>query len=414
MCPATTLLIKCYQLDNLRHPLPLNAVVFHLPDGIYTPLALLNKAAPLLPMPTLSPTSTAALLPTSTFDALLRLAKLTDSIQDALETRNAFASDLERLLDQHRTALTDRDHVAELHDRGLTIAYAQKTVRNQLAKGRRQLDEKRGLLSKRRQAMVLDLEQRMRAKEMMLTGRDDIPAIRQDLDVAQEVARSQHARLCMDLQRVYPLTSHPATKSALATWKIRSIALPMPAALDSQPPETSAAALGHVAHALQMLSFYTAAPLLYPVNLRGSTSTIRDPISLLKTSSTTKSAAEDDDDPVKGLRTYPLFSKGVPWFRFEYGVFLLEKDIEILLEARGVRVRDTGGVLGKLKVLLDNIVSAGGEGVPVPETEERGEILSDSGIAGLSPNGDARSSKTTGRARENGKGAAESLRRSVR
>lgn len=61
------------------------------------------------------------------------------------------------------------------------------------------------------------------------------------------------------------------------------------------------------------------------------------------------------------MRTYPLFSKSVPRFRFEYAVFLIAWDLRVLLEeAWGIRIEDPREVLGNLKLCL--VVATEGEG----------------------------------------------------
>ncbi|KAI0307499.1 hypothetical protein B0F90DRAFT_16930 [Multifurca ochricompacta] len=53
-----------------------------------------------------------------------------------------------------------------------------------------------------------------------------------------------------------------------------------------------------------------------------------------------------------GPRMFPLFSKGVDTYRFEYGVFLLNKNIEMLMSDRDLRALDMRHTLPNLKNLL--------------------------------------------------------------
>ncbi|KAK4905568.1 hypothetical protein LTR49_025137, partial [Elasticomyces elasticus] len=126
---------------------------------------------------------------------------------------------------------------------------------------------------------------------------------------------------------------------------------------DAEPPDKVAAALAQVAPVLQMLSSYLKQPLSYPNIPRSSTSTIEDLIGLLKTTAFTTQEYGDE----RSLRTYPLCSKGVPRFTFEYIIFRLNKDIQILLEgAYGLRVVDIRQTLPNLKYLL--YVATAGQG----------------------------------------------------
>jgi len=340
-------------LDRFHHVLPPNAVILHLTDGVYTHFTSLSDYIP----PPISPsarTTSARTLPTSSFDALLRLSKLDDSIQDAIATRDKIAADLEALLEANKDALAERDQVAEADDRLKTIDFAKRTVEKQLDKARKQQVEKRDSISKRREFMSTDTSSRSTVSAVMHESRPEIPSSKDEHNVKQKVIGNQRRRICEDIQRCYPI--QPITGKTLA-FSIRGLHVPNSEELDSEPPDRIAAALGHVAHLIILLSFYLSQPLPYPVNPRSSSSTIEDPISLLKTNASTTQTYKDE----KSLRTYPLFSKGVPHFRFEYGVFLLNKNIQVLLEsAYNVRVLDIRHTLPNLKYLL--YVATAGEG----------------------------------------------------
>ena len=392
-------------LEDLQRPLPQNAVVFHLPDGIYTSFISLADYAP-PPVVPLARANSSRVLGTSSFDALLRLAKLDDSIQDALATRNKLAADLEALFEENKASLVDRDRVAETHDRLKTIEYAKKTVSKQLDKARKQQEEKRAALTSRRNLMTQDKKHRTEQAAQMRDGRPDVPRIRTQREEHRKAIHAQRRRICEDLQKLYPIL--PVQNKALA-FTIRGLHLPNTEATDTEPPDKLAAALGHVAQLLQLLSFYLAQPLPYPISPRSSTSTIYDPISLLKTTNTSTAPNAD-----LALRTYPLFSRGVPRFRFEYALFLLNKDIQLLLEsAFGVKLLDIRHTLPNLKYLL--YVATAGEG-ELPARKA-------GGVRGLmkgssrSASNDSASSALSGLlwhgGKENGKGkgAVESLRR---
>ncbi|TKA68478.1 hypothetical protein B0A55_08940 [Friedmanniomyces simplex] len=356
-------------LEQWHHALPQNAVVFHLTDGVYTAFPSLTSYVPPPAAPSTRKAISTRLLSTSSFDALLRLAKLDDSIQDALAIRNKIALDLENLLQANHAALTDHDRVPEAEDRLKTFDYASKTVQKQLDKARKQQDEKREALRSRRELMAVDLERRKLRADEMGRHRPELQHFRDDLVTRRRGITAQRRRICDDLQRIYPIVPLPGAKKSLA-FSLHGLPLPdddletgdpPPPPLDTMDKDAiSAAALGYVAHILLLLSFYLRQPLPYPVDSRNSSSTIEDPISLLKTSGTGSTKQSDPADE-KRLRTYPLFSKGVPRFRYEYGLFLLNKNIQTLLEgAYGVRVVDLRQTLPNLKYLL--YVATAGEG----------------------------------------------------
>ncbi|KAA1078170.1 hypothetical protein PGT21_029935 [Puccinia graminis f. sp. tritici] len=100
-------------------------------------------------------------------------------------------------------------------------------------------------------------------------------------------------------------------------------------------------ALGFVAHLVQLLALYLAVPLLYPVNFIGSRSLVSDLVSR-----------------IPGPRSFPLYFKGVDRFRFEYAVFLLNKNIEQILYHQKVVVSDLRHTLPNLKNLFLTLESS--------------------------------------------------------
>eukprot|EP01127_Copromyxa_protea_P011520 TRINITY_DN2900_c1_g1_i1.p1 TRINITY_DN2900_c1_g1~~TRINITY_DN2900_c1_g1_i1.p1 ORF type:complete len:304 (-),score=61.04 TRINITY_DN2900_c1_g1_i1:21-932(-) len=99
-----------------------------------------------------------------------------------------------------------------------------------------------------------------------------------------------------------------------------------------------AIALGYVSHLLFMLAKYLDVPLRYPLNPRCSRSTLTDTI-------TTKGQ-------------YPLYSRGVDSARFQYAVFLLNKNIEQLIESQqdcGIKVKSLRETLPNLFRLMASL-----------------------------------------------------------
>jgi len=75
-----------------------------------------------------------------------------------------------------------------------------------------------------------------------------------------------------------------------------------------------------------------------------------------------------------GPRMFPLFSKGVDTYRFEYGVFLLNKDIELLMADRDLRALDMRHTLPNLKNLLLTLTDGEGAQLSVPRSFNSPEL----------------------------------------
>ncbi|ORX39691.1 hypothetical protein BD324DRAFT_614626 [Kockovaella imperatae] len=153
------------------------------------------------------------------------------------------------------------------------------------------------------------------------------------------------------LDALFPIQSlHPPT----LLYSILDVPLPIPASpKDPAPPlsvptshlpagckvdeRTTASALGYAAMVVQILG-HLAGPtsgLAYPVTCVGSRSLVKDVISIMQ-----------------GPRSFPLYAKGVERYRYEYAVFLLNKNIEILMQESNIRAMDVRQTLPNLKSLL--------------------------------------------------------------
>lgn len=99
--------------------------------------------------------------------------------------------------------------------------------------------------------------------------------------------------------------------------------------------DVTGAAYGFACQLVMLLSFYLGVPLRYPMQPYGSQSFIIDPISA-----------------IQGSRTFPLWTKGSLYFRFQYAAFLFNKNVEQLLNSQGIQIADVKQVLGNLKNLL--------------------------------------------------------------
>ncbi|KAH9046440.1 hypothetical protein EDB84DRAFT_1627604 [Lactarius hengduanensis] len=163
-------------------------------------------------------------------------------------------------------------------------------------------------------------------------------------------------------------------------FSVLGVPLPIPiGATDPAPPlslpaykdvneKTVATALAYAALVVQLLATYLGKVLVYPITFCGSRSMIRDGISAMV-----------------GPRMFPLFSKGVDTYRFEYGVFLLNKNIEMLMSDRNLRALDMRHTLPNLKNLL--LTLSDGEGASLGDMRSSTTSLTglESPVRPLSP-----------------------------
>lgn len=335
-------------LESFHHPLPQNCIICHLPDGIYTNFTDLPWDEPALIPANNSKPHLQGAQPTSSFDALMRLSNLDDCIQDGLSTREKLATQIKHLLSEQQQALETINSASQAQENLAATKRSLLTSRKALKSAQTRRDDLQASLQARRAAIETGTLSQEKAQSHLASAQMDLSSracLHQSM--AAEVA-GQIRRICEDVLCIYPIDPVPQ-KPLLFT--IRRIPLPNATSPSSSSPEAdpaaTAAALSFVAHVVYLLSFYLSTPIPYPPTVHGSTSSILDPIS-----TTLRSLP---------ARTFPFYQKGAVPFRFEYAVFLLNTDIELLMSRQGLRMVDQRHTLPNLKYLLYVLTAGKGE-----------------------------------------------------
>eukprot|EP00249_Psilotum_nudum_P006273 c19602_g1_i2 orf=443-1567(-) len=124
--------------------------------------------------------------------------------------------------------------------------------------------------------------------------------------------------------------------------------------------EASATALGYVAHVVLLVASYLDVPLRYPINLGASRSYIQDCASLIEpvTAETrVQVAVVSQGGARKHATEFPLFSEGQDPTRSAYAFFLLNKDLEQMLNYFGAESVGPRHILPNLNRLIQLICS---------------------------------------------------------
>ncbi|KAL4901639.1 hypothetical protein BDW74DRAFT_159852 [Aspergillus multicolor] len=315
-------------LDSFHQPLPVNSVLFHFPDGVYTNLTDIPPVWTLLPTP--SSKSSDTFVSTSSYDALMRLANLDECIQDALITRERLESQINSILEKNQHAVHTTSEASRAKDKLTLTRNAASSERKQLRSANKRKEELIASIRSRKEAMECGTRNREAVRSHLPDARTKLGSSMKLLDQNTEESKGQIRRISEDILNIYPI--EPIRDKPL-TFTIAGIALPNSNFTDVDR-DAVAAALGYTAHLVYLLSFYLSIPVPYPITPYLSNSLIHDPVSTSLPQ-----------------RTYPLHPVNVQ-YRFEYGVFLLNKDIEFLLNKQGLRVLDIRHTLPNLKYLL--------------------------------------------------------------
>lgn len=148
--------------------------------------------------------------------------------------------------------------------------------------------------------------------------------------------------LISELCCIYPIVEFPDRKG----FSIHDVHLPNSENFSGHDETMIAIALGYVCHILLMISQFLNVPLRYSIHFYGSRSTIMDHIS--------------SHLPEK-TREFPLYSKGKEKRCFEYGVFLLNKNVAQLRIYSGLMTRDLSATLPNLSSLIESRLSVNSE-----------------------------------------------------
>ncbi|KAJ4376015.1 hypothetical protein N0V83_001295 [Neocucurbitaria cava] len=332
-------------LGKFRHPLPQNCILFHMTDGIYTSftdLPVQERARhEVLAPPKKHPDG--RVLTSSSYDALMRLSTLDDCIQDAIATRDRIADEIESILETNRDVIGTVEQVPESEQGLKTVQDAVIAEKRRVVAVRRRRDELQANIQYRRERIQAGREQQLKVDAELPECKIKRREIQDLVERIEEDVTGQRRRICEDLLKIFPIEPVPGKSLAFT---IRGLLLPN-SLFDDAKEDVTAAALGYVAQVVNSLSPYLSVILPYPISLHGSTSTIDDPLAI-------------GQNNQNNLRTYPLYMKGVVRYRFEYGVFLLNKNIEIMSNALGLRPVDIRHTLPNLKYLL--YVATAGKG----------------------------------------------------
>ncbi|XP_043706283.1 UV radiation resistance-associated gene protein isoform X2 [Telopea speciosissima] len=222
----------------------------------------------------------------------------------------------------------------------------------------KQLQEANRLLAGERGLVHLKNLQRMRGKrqQYMIAQIALLYPVKSSIELThgEKLDSSSNGSRSGDSAGSKPLNLGPLTISGL-----RLTALPLKKASffsDKKEVQKYASALGYIAHAVSLIASYLDVPLRYPLLFGGSRSYVNDYVSSvdpMPSDSTSSSLLATVSKPTE----FPLFLEGQDITRAAYAIFLLNKDIEQLLNFIGVNSLGPRHVLANLKELLRSIQS---------------------------------------------------------
>ncbi|XP_070239789.1 UV radiation resistance-associated gene protein isoform X4 [Bos mutus] len=187
-------------------------------------------------------------------------------------------------------------------------------LRNELERQKKALGREVVLLHKE-QIALQDKGSTFSAEHLKLQlQKESLNELRKECTAKRELFLKTNAQLTIRCRQLLSELSYiyPIDLNEHKDYFVCGVKLPNSEDFQAKDDGSIAVALGYTAHLVSMISFFLQVPLRYPVIHKGSRSTIKDNI---------------NDKLTEKEREFPLYPKGGEKLQFDYGVYLLNKNI---------------------------------------------------------------------------------------
>ncbi|KAM9348405.1 UV radiation resistance-associated gene protein [Symphorus nematophorus] len=265
--------------------------------------------------------------------SLLRLHTAQRAIKQTQVTVQKIGKEIEEKL---RTTATCTERKKERECMQLRIAVLRSELQRQRKALGREIDlrqKERSQLQKKEEAFSAQHESLKEEKESLTKLQKECTAKREQFLKSNAQLTFRCRQLLSELSYIYPIDV--ANQS---DYVICGVKLPNSEDFQAKDDGSVAVALGYTSHLVLMISCFLQVPLRYPVIHKGSRSSIKDTIT---------------DRLTEKEREFPLYPRGER-FHFEYGVYLLNKNIAQLRYQHGLTTPDLQQTLPNLKNFLEH------------------------------------------------------------
>ncbi|XP_075809428.1 UV radiation resistance-associated gene protein isoform X2 [Microtus pennsylvanicus] len=171
--------------------------------------------------------------------------------------------------------------------------------------------------------------------------KESLGELRKECTAKRELFLKTNAQLTIRCRQLLSELSYiyPIDLNEHKDYFICGVKLPNSEDFQAKDDGSIAVALGYTAHLVSMISFFLQVPLRYPIIHKGSRSTIKDNI---------------NDKLTEKEREFPLYPKGGEKLQFDYGVYLLNKNIAQLRYQHGLGTPDLRQTLPNLKNFMEH------------------------------------------------------------
>lgn len=272
-----------------------------------------------------------------TYDAIMRLNNIENCLIDMQRSRDDVMSNIGQILEKEKSKLVlQREKSSSLLR--LSRYHAEITDQSKaIEEDRRRINSLRENIRSRRAALEEAKKRYQTGNDYLEESQKILERDREALSLTSSKLYARQKELAADLLTIFPIEP---TNAETLTFKILGVPL-QNSVFTGCDDDKVATALGFTSHLIHMLAYYLEVPLRFPVKPMSSRSTINDPIT----------ASLGDS------RQFPLYAKGSDRYRFEYAVFLLNKNIEQLMNSQLINLVDLRNTLPNLKYLILSLIS---------------------------------------------------------
>ncbi|MBN3280323.1 UVRAG protein, partial [Polyodon spathula] len=213
-------------------------------------------------------------------------------------------------------------------------------LRSELERQKRALGRELETLQKEQTLLQRKGEAFSNKQQSLETDQESLTEQQKECTAKRELFLKSNAQLAFRCRQLLSELSYiyPIEVSNQTDYVICGVKLPNSEDFQARDDGSVAVALGYTAHIVLMVSCFLQVPLRYPVVHKGSRSSIKDNIT---------------DQLSEKEREFPLYPRGER-FQFEYGVYLLNKNIAQLRYQHALSTPDLRQTLPNLKNFLEH------------------------------------------------------------
>uniref|UniRef100_A0A8D1MLD9 C2 domain-containing protein n=3 Tax=Sus scrofa TaxID=9823 RepID=A0A8D1MLD9_PIG len=254
-------------------------------------------------------------------------------------------------------------------------------LRNELERQKKALGREVALLHKQ-QIALQDKGNAFQTEHLKLQlQKESLSELRKECTAKRELFLKTNAQLTIRCRQLLSELSYiyPIDLNEHKDYFVCGVKLPNSEDFQAKDDGSIAVALGYTAHLVSMVSFFLQVPLRYPIIHKGSRSTIKDNI---------------NDKLTEKEREFPLYPKGGEKLQFDYGVYLLNKNIAQLRYQHGLGTPDLRQTLPNLKNFMEHGLMVRcdrhhtSSAIPVPKRQSSMFGGADIGFSGAIPSPD--------------------------